>query len=83
MKILILISAFLFLVACSSLTNYQEQPVVQLSGNEVFITTCNGMAEDWGSCHRKAKRTCANGYSVIEKTQLNDLVHREITFTCK
>lgn len=72
----------LLLNACLILGNYQEQSVLEL-GKDTYKTTCNGMAEGWDSCFRKAKKTCANGYSVIEKTQLNDLVHRELTFRCK
>jgi hypothetical protein len=77
-----LIICAIIISACSSLTNYQEQLVVDLGANN-FKTTCNGMAEAFDSCYRKAKRTCANGYDMIEKTQLKDFVHREITFKCK
>lgn len=72
----------LILGACSSLSNYQEQPVIELKEN-TFSTTCNGMAEAFDSCYRKAKRTCSDGYEVIEKKQLNDFVHRQITFKCR
>lgn len=77
-----LIFSVIILSACSSLTTYQEQPVTALSDN-TYKTTCNGMAEAFDSCYRKAKRTCGNGYDVIEKIQLKDFVHREITFKCR
>lgn len=77
-----LIVISVILSACASLTNFQEQPVLEL-GKDTFKTTCNGIAEGWDSCFRKAQKTCANGYSIIEKTQLNDLVHRELIFRCK
>lgn len=83
MKKTILISTCLFLAACSSLTNFQEQPVLQLRDNKMFKTTCSGMAEDWGSCHRKAKRTCSNGYEVTDKTAESNGIVREMIFTCK
>lgn len=70
------------LSACSSLSNFQEQPVLALSDN-TFKTTCNGMAEGWDSCFRKANNTCPNGYAVLDKTQLSDAVHREMTFGCR
>lgn len=70
------------LSACSSLSNYQEQPVIEL-GENTFNTTCNGMAEAFDSCYRKAKRTCVNGYDVLDKVQLKDFVHRELTFKCR
>lgn len=73
---------FLMLTACSSLKNFQEQPVESLP-NSTYKTTCNGIAEAWDSCFRKARRTCANGVSVLEENQTNDFVHRELSFTCK
>ena len=72
----------LLLSACSSLQNFQEQPVVALPNN-IYITTCNGMAEAWDSCFRKAKRTCVNGFVVLERIQTGDFVHRELSFSCK
>jgi hypothetical protein len=81
MKNLMIISVVL-LCACSSLQNFQEQPVMTL-GNNSYKTTCNGIAEGWDSCFRKAKRTCPNGYSVLDRIQSGDFVHRELSFTCK
>jgi len=78
----VLILFSVILSSCSSLTSYQEQPVIELS-DYTFKTTCNGMAEAFDSCYRKAKRTCSNGYDVIEKIQLKDFIHREITFKCE
>jgi hypothetical protein len=77
-----LLISIVILSGCSSLTNFQEQPVIKISDN-VFKTTCNGMAEAFDSCYRKAKRTCSNGYEMLEKIQLNDYMHRGITFKCK
>lgn len=81
MKYLFLLG-FFFLSSCSSLQNFQEQPVLSLSNNS-FKTTCNGMAEGWDSCFRKAQRTCPTGYKVLDKMQTNDFVHRELSFSCK
>ena len=72
----------LMLSACASFQNYQEQPVISLS-NKSYKTTCNGMAEAWDSCFRKAQRTCQNGYNILDKRQTNDFVHRELIFSCK
>jgi len=82
MNKLLLISV-MFLTSCASLTNFQEQPVVQYRDAKTYKTTCNGMAEDWGSCFRKASRTCSNNYEVIEKTQDSFGLHRDFTFSCK
>ena len=81
MKKLMIISAVL-LSACSSLQNFQEQPVLSLANNS-YKTTCNGIAEGWDSCFRKAQRTCPSGYKVLDKVQTNDFVHRELIFSCK
>ena len=40
------------------------------------------MAEGWDSCFRKAKRTCMTSYDLIEKIELNNFTHREMTFKC-
>lgn len=81
MKISFYIS-LLLLSACSSLQHFQEQPVLTLANN-TYKTTCNGIAEGWDSCFRKAKRTCANGFAEIERIQTNDFVHRQLSFNCK
>jgi hypothetical protein len=51
--------------------------------DKTYKTTCNGVAEGWDSCFRKAQRTCSNGYTVLDKVQKNDFVHRELRFSCK
>ena len=81
MKNLMIISVVL-LSACSSLHNFQEQPVLTLANN-TYKTTCNGVAEGWDSCFRKAKRTCSNGFAILAKEQKHDFVHRELSFSCK
>ncbi len=81
MKNYILIVALL-LSACSSLQTFQEQPVQAMPDN-TFKTTCNGMAEAWDSCFRKAQRTCHNGFDILEQIHSNDVVHRELGFGCK
>jgi hypothetical protein len=82
MKCLFVLSVF-FLTACSSLQNFQEQPVVSFGKAKSYKTTCSGLAEDWGSCHRKAKRTCANGYEVEDRNADSNGVNREMVFSCK
>ena len=81
MKHLFIIILFL-LSSCSSLKNFQEQSVENMPNNN-FKTNCNGIAEGWDSCFRKAKRTCDNGFRILEKVQTNDFVHRELSFSCK
>ena len=62
----------------------QEQPVHLIdSRNQIYMTTCSGMAETIGSCHQKAQKTCDKGYKLIKEKLDSTGVHREITFQCK
>jgi hypothetical protein len=64
--------------------NYQEQPVQLIDQkNNIYKTTCSGMAESIGTCHQKAKRTCERGYHVLNEKLDSSGVHREIKFQCK
>lgn len=79
--LLVLISTSLF--GCANLMKGAEQPVIQFRDAKTFKTTCSGMAEDWGSCHRKAKRTCPSGYEVTDRNNDSNGIVREMIFTCK
>ena len=79
----LLLASIVLLTSCSSLSNFQEQPVVPSGKAKTYKTTCSGLAEDWGSCHRKAKRTCVNGYAVEDQNDDKSGVHREMVFSCK
>ena len=78
----------LFLVAinvsCSTLMNPQEQPVELIDGKvNIYSTTCSGLAETMGTCYQKAKRTCKQGYEVLNESLDSSGVHRKIKFQCK
>ena len=47
------------------------------------MTTCSGMAENMGTCYEKAKRTCKEGYNLLNEVKDSSGVHREIRFQCK
>ena len=47
------------------------------------MTTCSGMAENIGSCHQKAQKTCGKGYRLTEEKIDSSGVHRLIKFQCK
>jgi uncharacterized membrane protein YukC len=69
---------------CSALINGQEQSVRLINAKEyIYMTTCSGLAETIGTCHQKAKRTCKNGYEVLNEKFDSSGVHREIRFQCK
>lgn len=73
----------LLVSACAQLMNGQQQPVIQKSVKEkIFFTTCSGAVEDWGSCNRKARSTCANGYSELKRFESAVGGRRELTFQC-
>ena len=71
-------------VSCTSLMNPQEQPVNLIDEKaNIYSTTCGGMVETMGTCYQKAKRTCKNGYEVLNENRGSSGVHREIKFQCK
>ena len=70
------------MTGCAQLNKGEEQPVIQIRDSKTFKTTCSGSVEDWGSCHRKAKRTCQNGYEVTERNNDSRGIIREMVFTC-
>ena len=76
---------FVFLLSgCAQLMNGQEQPVITKNTKEkLFYTTCSGAVEFWGSCYKKASRTCVNGYLITEKTENANGGFRSMTFQCK
>jgi hypothetical protein len=85
MKLLTLLIAF-SVTGCSSLMNSGNavQPVmVKDAKQQIMITTCSGLVEDWGTCNRKANKTCVNGYEMIEKKENPAGAERELTFKCK
>ena len=64
--------------------NPQEQPVLLIDGrNNIYMTTCSGLAETIGSCYQKAQKNCDKGYHLIEEKIDSSGVHRAIKFQCK
>jgi len=71
-------------LSCQSLMNPQEQPVNLIDRkNNIYMTTCSGLAETIGSCYQKAQNTCDKGYSALEEKIDSSGVHRMIRFQCK
>jgi hypothetical protein len=83
MKFILLLSFVSLIVGCAQLTKGVEQPVTQYRNTNSYKTTCNGIAEDWGSCNRKAMRTCPSGYAIDQKVQDSQGVNRTLEFSCK
>ena len=81
---LLMTSLIFVLIGCAQLMNPQAQPViVQDANKQIMLTTCNGLAEDWGTCNTKAMKACPNSYIVLDKTQESNGVFRSLTFQCK
>lgn len=77
-----LILTILFvLTGCAQLMHGQLQPV-KLKKDNVYMTTCSGAVESWGSCHDKAGQTCSHGYEVLERLESAVAGRREMTFKC-
>lgn len=72
----------LLLSACSQLMKGEEQPVRQFRDINTYKTACGGAVETWGSCYAKAKRTCSNGYEVVEQDGNSTGTVRTMVFTC-
>ena len=74
----------IFNISCAALMNPQEQPVHLMDAkNNIYTTTCSGLAETIGTCHLKAQKTCAKGYNLIEEKVDSTGVHRAIKFQCQ
>ncbi len=82
MRLFLVVLTMLSLTACAQLMKGQQQPVVA-KGQGTYFTTCSGTVEEWGTCHSKAKQTCANGYEVVDKFESSVGGRRELTFMCK
>ena len=75
--------SLVLLSGCAQLTQGQTQPViVKDAKNKIMFTTCSGAVEDWASCYKKARATCANGYKTIEQTDNANGGFRNFTFKC-
>lgn len=80
MKLALVLLSFL-LAGCAQLKQGQAQPVIP-EAEGAYFTTCSGSVEDWGSCHRKAKNICKNGYEILEKNESPVGGRRDLRFTC-
>ena len=77
-------SLIFVLSGCAQLMNPQAQAVVVKDANQqIMYTTCNGLAEDWGTCNSKAMKACPNNYIVLEKNDDPHRIFRNMTFQCK
>ncbi len=79
-----MISLIFVLSGCDNFIHGRQGPVVVKDANQqIMYTTCNGVAEDWGTCHSKAMKACPNNYIVLEKNDDSKRIFRNMTFQCK
>ena len=57
------ISSFIFLLGCASTSTS--------IGNNKFRTSCGGIANGWSSCYDAANAQCTNGFTEIDRRQVN------------
>ena len=81
---LLMISLIFVLSGCDYLMHGRQGPVVvKNASQQIFYTTCNAAAEDWGTCNSKAMKACPNNYIVLDKKEDSYGVFRSLTFQCK
>lgn len=72
------------LTGCAQLMHGAEQTVSTVDyKNQVYKTTCSGLADTWGDCFARARKTCEKGYQEISRIENPSAVRRELTFQCK
>ncbi len=81
---LLMLSLIFVLSGCDNFIHGRQGPVIVKDANkQIMTTTCNGAAEDWGTCNSKAMKACPNNYIVLDKKEDSYGVFRSLTFQCK
>jgi len=78
--IAIVISTTIVISGCATV-----KPATLNDGSKGFVTTCNGTAITWSTCHEKAAESCPSGFVTIDKEQFvhEGFVTRNLYFSCK
>ena len=80
----LMFSLIFVLSGCDNLMHGRQGLVeVKDAKQQIMYTTCNGAAEDWGTCNSKAMKVCPNNYIVLEKNDDTKRIFRNMTFQCK
>jgi len=85
MKFIVFLIPF-FLTSCYALSNPAgaTQPVKLIDGKQnIYRTSCSGLAEAWPDCLSKAKATCTKGYYELDRVITPVGAKRELKFQCK
>ena len=65
------------------------KPVTTPEGRAGFFVSCDGSADDWGTCYEAAAVACKGKYGVIDRdsnstaTMYGPLVRRNLIIECK
>lgn len=79
-----LFPCMLLLAGCAQLTtgDTPDQPRLVDPANNLYVTQCNGYANEFDVCYRAAKQACPAGYVVNEWVWDYGSVARRIIFKC-
>ncbi len=71
----------LALTACAARIN----DATMKDGKPGHIAVCGGTARAWDVCYDGANKTCANGFTILDRDELQDQygVRRTLYFRCK
>ena len=69
--------------SCSSLLRGQSQPVKLIDNRkEIYLVTCSGPAETFGTCYERVRETCKRESKILSETISSTGIHRELKFQC-
>jgi hypothetical protein len=74
----------LFLTGCAA----GVSPMTTPDGKKGFSVSCNGSANDWGTCYNAAAEACKGKYDILDRqttttpTAYGPMVHRYLVVGC-
>lgn len=81
-KLLFTFVCFATLSACAQFGDRKSEGVVAISSSDLsYSTQCNGAFDEWASCSKRADKTCATGWSTIDRVERPNN-QRTLMFQC-
>ena len=80
-----IIVAILSLTGCAAIV----KPITTPDGKQGFLLSCDGSADDWGSCYEAATKACNGKYTIIDRNEnstpsaYGPVVTRNLIAECK
>lgn len=88
MKSFFLIASIITLVGCAGTAAIK--PITTPDGKQGFLISCDGSADDWGTCYEAALKSCGGKpYKVVDRnesstaTAYGPLVRRYLIAECR